>query len=116
MNLLELQSINKNYQLGETKVRALVGIDLEIQTGEFVTVWGPSGSGKTTLLNLMGFIDHPTSGSIQFQGQAIDTFSDNRKSELKNNSVGFIFQQFNLIPVLSALENIISKKLSHGSN
>ena len=102
-----MKDITKDYRLGETAVHALKGIDLEIDSEEFVAVWGPSGSGKTTLLNLVGFIDRPTSGVLRFQDQEILTLSDDQQSELRNHSIGFIFQQFNLIPVLSAVENIM---------
>ena len=102
-----MKDITKDYRLGETAVHALKGIDLEIDSEEFVAVLGPSGSGKTTLLNLVGFIDRPTSGVLRFQDQEILTLSDDQQSELRNHSIGFIFQQFNLIPVLSAVENIM---------
>ena len=93
--------------MGQATVHALKGIDLQIDAGEFVAVWGPSGSGKTTLLNLIGAIDEPTSGVIRMNGKDISQLSDNEKSELRNRSIGFIFQGFNLIPVLSALENVM---------
>ena len=83
-----------------------VGAAVE-DSGEFVAVWGPSGSGKTTLLNLIGAIDEPTSGSLNLAGQDILALSDNQKSDLRNKMIGFIFQSFNLIPVLSALENVM---------
>jgi len=107
MVLIQMQHVTKDYRLGQTTVHALKGITLEIDAGEFVAVWGPSGSGKTTLLNLIGAIDEPTSGSLSFSGQEISTLSDNRKSELRSESIGFVFQNFNLIPVLSALENVM---------
>jgi putative ABC transport system ATP-binding protein len=107
MPLIQINNLVKNYRLGQTTVYALRKISLEINTGEFVAVWGPSGSGKTTLLNLIGAIDEPTSGYVYFNGQKISQLSDNDKSELRNTSIGFIFQNFNLIPVLSALENVM---------
>lgn len=107
MSLIEMQEITKVYRLGETRVQALKGIDLEVKAGEFVAVWGPSGSGKTTLLNLIGAIDEPTSGYISFNGQEIAKLSDDEKSDLRNQSIGFVFQTFNLIPVFSALENVL---------
>ena len=107
MALVELEKITKDYQLGQTIVHALKGITLQIDSGEFVAVWGPSGSGKTTLLNLIGAIDEPTSGNLRLNGQDISILLDDRKSELRNRSIGYIFQGFNLIPVLSALENVM---------
>jgi len=107
MPLIETRSIKKDYLLGETIVHALRGVDLTIDKGEFVAIWGPSGSGKTTLLNLIGAIDEPTSGQLLIDGQDIGLFSDNKRTELRNESIGFIFQGFNLIPVLSATENVM---------
>lgn len=102
-----MQKIKKDYHLGETVVHALRGIDLEIDKGEFIGIWGPSGSGKTTLLNLIGAIDEPTEGRISIRNTDIHSLSDNRRSELRNQTIGFIFQSFNLVPVLSALENVM---------
>jgi putative ABC transport system ATP-binding protein len=107
MPLIELHNVSKNYYLGETTVHALRGVDLAIDRGEFAAVWGPSGSGKTTLLNLIGIIDKPTSGKIMFDDHEVIALSDNQKADLRNRAVGFIFQQFNLIPVLTALENVM---------
>jgi len=107
MALIEMQNIRKDYFLGEAVVHALQGIDLQIDTGEFVAIWGPSGSGKTTLLNLIGAIDDPTEGSLEIAGREVSSLSDNQRSELRNESIGFIFQSFNLVPVLSALENVM---------
>jgi putative ABC transport system ATP-binding protein len=107
MILIQMQHVTKDYQLGQTTVHALRGITLQIEEGEFVAVWGPSGSGKTTLLNLIGAIDEPTSGYLSFNGLEISKLTDNRKSELRSESIGFVFQNFNLIPVLSALENVM---------
>lgn len=107
MTLVEMNNVKRDFRLGQTVVHALRGINLEIVEKEFVAIWGPSGSGKTTLLNLFGMIDEPTSGSIRFRGQDIVYLSDDDKSELRNKFVGFIFQGFNLIPVLTALENVM---------
>lgn len=107
MSLIQMKKVTKDYRLGETIVHALNGINIEIDTGEFIAVWGPSGSGKTTLLNLIGAIDEPTSGYLSFNEQEISRLSDDEKSDLRNKSIGFIFQNFNLIPVLSALENVM---------
>jgi len=107
MALIETMDIKKDYRLGETVVHALRGIDLRIDRGEFVAVWGPSGSGKTTLLNLIGAIDEPSEGKLFIEGQEVALLSDNKRTEMRNRSIGFIFQGFNLIPVLSALENVM---------
>jgi putative ABC transport system ATP-binding protein len=107
MALIQMSNVIKDYRLGQTTVHALKGVTLAIDSGEFVAVWGPSGSGKTTLLNLIGAVDEPTSGSLSFKGQDIAELSDNQKSDLRNKMIGFIFQSFNLIPVLSALENVM---------
>jgi putative ABC transport system ATP-binding protein len=107
MTLILMRDVTKDYRWGETIVPALKGITLEIDAGEFVAVWGPSGSGKTTLLNLMAGIDEPTSGDLSFNGRSLLDLSDNQKTEWRGGSVGFIFQRFNLIPVLSALENVM---------
>ncbi len=107
MALIEMKHIKKDYHLGETVVHALRGIDLEIEKGEFIGIWGPSGSGKTTLLNLIGAIDEPTEGRLLIRDTDIHALSDNKRSELRNQTIGFIFQSFNLVPVLSALENVM---------
>ena len=107
MPLIEMTDIKKDYYLGETVVHALKGIDMTIDKGEFVAIWGPSGSGKTTLLNLIGAIDEPSKGKLFIEGQEVAILSDNRRTDLRNSSIGFIFQGFNLIPVLSALENVM---------
>ncbi|MGA1863712.1 MAG: ABC transporter ATP-binding protein [bacterium] len=107
MALIEMQKVTKCYHLGETEVHALRGVNLSIDKKEFVAIWGPSGSGKTTLLNLIGAIDEPTSGKLFIEDQEIAQLSDNRRSEFRNRYIGFVFQGFNLIPVLSALENVM---------
>lgn len=107
MALVELKRVCKDYYLGETCIPALRGIDLTIETGEFVAIWGPSGSGKSTLCNLIGLLDSPTSGVVWLQGQDVSQLSDDTRSAWRNTCIGFIFQHFNLIPVLSALENVM---------
>ena len=107
MPLIELRQVSKNYHLGETTIRALRGIDLRIESGELVAIWGPSGSGKSTLCNIIGMLDTPSSGSVLFEGNDVSALSDEKRSELRNKTLGFVFQTFNLIPVLSALENVI---------
>ncbi len=107
MALIEMKNITKDYHLGETVVHALRGIDLQIDKKEFVAIWGPSGSGKTTLLNLISAIDEPTLGELKIAGKDVRLLSDDEKSEHRNQTIGFIFQGFNLVPVLSALENVM---------
>lgn len=107
MALIEVRGVTKNYRLGQILVPALKGVDLTIEQGEFVAVWGPSGSGKTTLLNLIGALDEPSTGEVRIRGEEIRNLSDNTRSELRNRFIGFIFQGFNLIAVLSALENVM---------
>jgi putative ABC transport system ATP-binding protein len=107
MPLVELKHIYKDYHLGETKIAALKGIDLRIERGELVAIWGPSGSGKSTLCNLIGLLDTPTSGTVFLEGQDVVNLSDDQRSELRGKTIGFVFQTFNLIPVLSALENVV---------
>ena len=114
--LVELRRVIKYYQLGGGQITALKGIDLTIYPGEFVAVWGPSGSGKSTLCNLIGLLDTPSSGTVHFDGQDAATLSDDQRSEARNRSIGFIFQGFNLIPVLSALENVmLPRQIGHSS-
>jgi putative ABC transport system ATP-binding protein len=107
MALIEMKNITKDYHLGETVVHALRGIDLEIDRREFVAIWGPSGSGKTTLLNLIGAIDEPSTGKLVIAGRDVSKLTDDQCSEHRNGTIGFVFQGFNLVPVLSALENVM---------
>jgi putative ABC transport system ATP-binding protein len=107
MALIEMKNIRKDYSLGETTVHALQGIDLQIEKGEFIGIWGPSGSGKTTLLNLIGAIDEPTEGDLAIANRDVSSLSDNQRSDLRNTTIGYVFQGFNLVPVLSALENVM---------
>jgi putative ABC transport system ATP-binding protein len=105
--LVELRKVCKQYTLGETHIEALKGVDLDIEAGEFIAVWGPSGSGKSTLCNLIGLLDEPTAGEVNLEGQDPFGISDAERSRLRNNRIGFIFQGFNLVPVLSALDNVM---------
>jgi putative ABC transport system ATP-binding protein len=107
MNILEFKNVRKDYRLGETVVHALRGMDLSIGKGEFIAVLGASGSGKTTLLNLAGAIDDPTEGEVIINGKDISRLTDNQKAELRNGTIGYIFQTFNLVSVLTALENVM---------
>lgn len=107
MTLVDMRNVGKIYQLGSTQVEALRNIDLQIQTREFVAIWGPSGSGKTSLLNLIGLIDAPTTGEIYLADERVDLLADDELARQRNHKIGFIFQNFNLVPVLDALENIM---------
>jgi len=107
MNILEFQNVKKEYRLGETTVHALRGVDLVVEQGEFAAILGASGSGKTTLLNLAGAIDDPTGGRVLVHEQDIAGLTDNQKADLRNRTIGYVFQNFNLVPVLTALENVM---------
>lgn len=106
MPIVSVKEVSKEYKLGKTIVKALQKVSLDVEKGEFVSICGPSGSGKTTLLNIIGCLDKPTEGSVAIIEQAIAGRSDAQLSELRNRSIGFIFQTFNLIPVLTAYENV----------
>jgi putative ABC transport system ATP-binding protein len=107
--LYELRGVAKFFQRGQATVRALDGIDLEITAGEFVALEGPSGSGKTTLLQLLGALDRPSAGGVVFEGRDLASLPDHELAALRLRSFGFVFQQFNLIPTLSAVENVEAK-------
>jgi putative ABC transport system ATP-binding protein len=105
-HLIKLQGITKNYQLGKTEVVALRGVDLTVDVGEFTVVTGPSGSGKTTLLNIIGCLDRATQGHYTLDGVDVSHRDFDDLAEVRNEKIGFIFQNFNLIPVLDVAENI----------
>jgi putative ABC transport system ATP-binding protein len=104
--MLSLTDVKKDYRLGAVVVNALKGINLEINEGEFISICGPSGSGKTSLLNLIGCLDLPTSGKVNLLNEDISRLTDSSLSRLRNRYIGFIFQTFNLIPVLNTYENV----------
>ena len=105
MAIVSVRGLAREYLQGTITVHALQGVDLDIEAGEFTALMGPSGSGKTTLLNLIGGLDSPTSGAIEVDGQAYASLSSSQLSDVRLNRLGFIFQSYNLIPVLSAYEN-----------
>lgn len=105
-SLIHIEHIMKIYNPGENEVRALDDVSLEINTGEFVAIIGQSGSGKSTLMNMLGCLDTPTSGTYILSGQDVSSLNDNALSEIRNQQIGFIFQGFNLISNLTALENV----------
>ena len=104
--LVEASVVSKSYRLGASLVPAVRRVSLAIAPGEFVALQGPSGSGKTTLLNLLGLLDHPDAGTVRVEGRDGESFSENARSDLRRDRFGFIFQTFNLIPVLSSEENV----------
>src|SRR5436305_11629673 len=108
-NQYVVRAAAKYFQRGPTTVRALDGVDLQIDAGEFVALEGPSGSGKTTLLQLLGALDRPSGGDILFEGRDLVALPDHELAGLRLRSFGFIFQQFNLIPTLTAVENVEAK-------
>jgi putative ABC transport system ATP-binding protein len=104
--MMELREVTKHYQQGRRTVQALRGVSLRIDAGEFVSIMGPSGSGKSTLMHLLGALDTPTSGEVLFQGRPLHTLPDRELSLLRRTRIGFVFQFFNLIPTLTAVENV----------
>ena len=105
--ILRLRNIRRRFLLGETTIDALHSISLDIHEGEFLAVWGPSGSGKSTLMNIIGLIDSPTSGEVHFDNQDTRVLADDELTDFRGKKIGFVFQNFNLVPVLSALENVM---------
>lgn len=106
MALIELRDITKLYKIGQIQVNALNGINLSIENGEFVSIMGPSGSGKSTLLNVIGCLDQPTTGTYKLGEKSVEKVSDWQLSNIRNRSIGFVFQSFHLLPGLTALENV----------
>jgi putative ABC transport system ATP-binding protein len=104
--VVELENVSRIYQLGKLRVTAIKNMNLKINSGEFLAIMGPSGSGKTTLLNLIGALDTPTSGRIRIENEDISKMNDTQLTNIRRNKIGFIFQFYNLIPVLNALENV----------
>jgi putative ABC transport system ATP-binding protein len=105
--MIELRGIRKTYQQGGNQIRALDGIDLTIQQGEFVAIMGPSGSGKSTLLNVLGALDKPDHGTYHLEQDEIGAMDDDAASDLRNRRIGFVFQSFHLLPRLTVLENVL---------
>jgi putative ABC transport system ATP-binding protein len=104
--MIKLKNVTKTYKMGEEIIYALKNVDLEIKKGEFVSIMGPSGSGKSTLLNIIGCLDRPDEGEVFIDNVKTNDLNDNQLTDIRRMKIGFVFQQFNLIPLLSALENV----------
>ncbi|MFQ6048858.1 MAG: ABC transporter ATP-binding protein [Phycisphaerae bacterium] len=104
--MISLHNVTKIYQMEQVQVRALDGVSLHIEPGEFVSITGPSGSGKSTMMHIIGCLDRPTTGRYDFNGQAVDRLSDRQLARLRNQTIGFVFQTFNLINRASAVQNV----------
>ncbi|HEQ8704958.1 TPA: ABC transporter ATP-binding protein [Streptococcus pyogenes] len=104
--MLNLKDIRKSYHLGTEEFAILKGIDLEVNEGDFLAIMGPSGSGKSTLMNIIGCLDKPGSGSYAIEGRDVSSLSDNELADLRNQKIGFVFQNFNLMPKLTACQNV----------
>lgn len=113
-SLIKLENVWKTYKLGEIDLSVLKGVNLEITRGSFATIMGPSGSGKSTLMYLLGLLDTPSQGKISLQGQDTSNFSEDKLAEVRGKKIGFIFQQFNLLQNLTALENVMLPMIFQG--
>lgn len=116
MASIKLEDVQKNYSLGDTIVEALKDVDVEIQEGDFVAIMGPSGSGKSTLMNMVGALDIPTSGKVSVGDTDISSLSEDDLAVLRSKKIGFVFQQFNLIPSMNATENVGLPMLFRGNS
>src|SRR3989344_8390420 len=113
-SIVRIEKVWKTYTIGENKVHALRGLDLEIKKGEFVAIQGPSGSGKSTAMNMIGALDTPSKGAVYLDGHNIANLSESNLAQIRGKKIGFIFQQFNLIPSLSAVENVMLPLIFQG--
>jgi len=113
-SVIKLENVWKVYKMGDVEVNALQGLDLDVKQGEFVAIMGPSGSGKSTAVNMIGCLDVPTKGKIFLDGHDISTLSESDLAQIRGKKIGFIFQQFNLIPTLTALENVALPMIFQG--
>tara|TARA_X000000950_G_scaffold104675_1_gene131972 strand:+ start:1139 stop:1822 length:684 start_codon:yes stop_codon:yes gene_type:complete len=114
--MININSLSKEYVMGDNKLLALDKVDLSINEGDFVSIMGSSGSGKSTLMNIIGCLDVPSSGNYLFRDNDISTLNSNKLAELRNKDIGFVFQNFNLLPRLNALENVVLPLLYSGLN
>jgi putative ABC transport system ATP-binding protein len=115
MEVTKVTNATRSYKIGEVETKALRGVSLSIDSGEFTALVGPSGSGKTTLLQLIGLLDQPTSGSVSINGQEATSLNRNQRADLRKNAIGFVFQFFALIPTLTAYENVEMPLLLNGT-
>jgi putative ABC transport system ATP-binding protein len=104
---VSISDVRRDYPIGADRVHALQGVSLEVEQGDYIAIVGPSGCGKSTLLNLIGVIDHPTSGTVTIAGKRVDAMSDREATLFRLHNIGFVFQRFYLMPILSALENVV---------
>jgi len=114
--IIKLDNVWKIYQLGKVQLEAVRGISLEINPGAFVTIMGPSGSGKSTLLNIIGCLDVPTRGNLYLKGKNVGSMSENQLAQLRGKTIGFVFQEFNLMPNLTAIENVTLPMIFQGAS
>ncbi len=114
--MIDLKNVTKTYDMGAIEVNALRGITLHVDEGEFLSIIGPSGSGKSTLMNIIGCLDLPTSGEYYLDGKEISTYDEKQLAKIRNQKIGFVFQKFNLLPRLSALENVELPLIYRGMN
>ena len=112
--VVELQDVRREYQVGDQTTVALGGVSLSIESGEYVAIVGPSGSGKSTMMNLIGCLDRPSAGAVRISGSATKDLNDNELTQLRSRSIGFVFQQFQLLPNTTALENVMAPLLYQG--
>ena len=112
--ILQLENVFKDYSQGREPVHVLHDVSMTVEQGEYIAIMGPSGSGKTTLMNVLGCLDVPTSGKYYLEGQDISTLSDDALADIRNNSIGFVFQNFHLLPKMSALDNVALPLLYRG--
>lgn len=114
-HILRFQNVSRFYHMGSETIRALDGVDLKISANEYIAITGPSGSGKSTLMNILGCLDKPTAGEYWLNGDLVSTLTDNELSSVRNHQIGFIFQSFNLLPRVTALQNVIQPLIYRGT-